>query len=89
MAGINIWQLLIIAVIVVLLFGTNKLRSLGSDLGASIKGFKKAIGDEDQNKTDKTENTTANKDADFEQKNIAEKKADSSEQSENKNKEQV
>lgn len=86
MAGINIWQLLIIAVIVVLLFGTNKLRSLGSDLGASIKGFKKAIGDEDQNKT---ENTTASKDADFEQKNIAEKKTDSSEQSENKNKEQV
>ncbi|MEG0280510.1 MAG: Sec-independent protein translocase subunit TatA [Morganella sp. (in: enterobacteria)] len=86
MAGINIWQLLIIAVIVVLLFGTNKLRSLGSDLGASIKGFKKAIGDEDQNKA---ENTTASKDADFEQKNIAEKKTDSSEPSENKNKEQV
>ncbi|MEM8346895.1 twin-arginine translocase TatA/TatE family subunit, partial [Morganella morganii] len=54
MAGINIWQLLIIAVIVVLLFGTNKLRTLGSDLGASIKGFKKAIGDEDQNKADTT-----------------------------------
>ncbi|OBU12131.1 Sec-independent protein translocase subunit TatA [Morganella psychrotolerans] len=86
MAGINIWQLLIIAVIVVLLFGTNKLRSLGSDLGASIKGFKKAIGDEDQNKA---ESTTASKDADFEQKNIAEKKTDSSEPSENKNKEQV
>ncbi|HCT9112918.1 TPA: Sec-independent protein translocase subunit TatA [Morganella morganii] len=86
MAGINIWQLLIIAVIVVLLFGTNKLRTLGSDLGASIKGFKKAIGDEDQNKAD---TTTAGKDADFEQKNIAEKKADSVEQPENKNKEQV
>lgn len=85
MAGINIWQLLIIAVIVVLLFGTNKLRTLGSDLGASIKGFKKAIGDDDQNKAD----TTAGKDADFEQKNIAEKKADSAEQPENKNKEQV
>lgn len=46
MGGISIWQLLIIAVIVVLLFGTNKLRSLGSDLGTSIKGFKKAMGDE-------------------------------------------
>lgn len=86
MAGINIWQLLIIAVIVVLLFGTNKLRTLGFDLGASIKGFKKAIGDEDQNKAD---TTTAGKDADFEQKNIAEKKADTAEQPENKNKEQV
>ncbi|VTR60601.1 Sec-independent protein translocase protein TatA [Serratia fonticola] len=42
MGGISIWQLLIIAVIVVLLFGTNKLRTLGSDLGASIKGFKKS-----------------------------------------------
>ena len=46
MGGISIWQLLIIAVIVVLLFGTNKLRTLGSDLGASVKGFKKAMGDE-------------------------------------------
>lgn len=42
MGGISIWQLLIIAVIVVLLFGTNKLRTLGSDLGASVKGFKKS-----------------------------------------------
>ena len=37
MGGISIWQLLIIAVIVVLLFGTKKLGSIGSDLGASIK----------------------------------------------------
>lgn len=47
MGGISIWQLLIIAVIVVLLFGTKKLGSIGSDLGASIKGFKKAISDDD------------------------------------------
>lgn len=47
MGGISIWQLLIIAVIVVLLFGTNKLRNLGSDLGSSIRGFKKAMSDED------------------------------------------
>ena len=47
MAGISIWQLAIIAVIVVLLFGTKKLGSLGSDLGASIRGFKKAMGEED------------------------------------------
>ena len=50
MGGISIWQLLIIAVIVVLLFGTNKLRNLGSDLGSSIRGFKKAMGDEDDKK---------------------------------------
>ncbi len=50
MGGISIWQLLIIAVIVVLLFGTNKLRNLGSDLGSSIRGFKKAMSDEDDKK---------------------------------------
>lgn len=46
MGGISIWQLLIIAVIVVLLFGTKKLRNLGGDLGSAVKGFKNAIGDE-------------------------------------------
>lgn len=46
MGGISIWQLLIVAVIVVLLFGTKKLRNLGGDLGSAIKGFKNAIGDE-------------------------------------------
>lgn len=45
MAGISIWQLVIIALIMVLLFGTKKLRGFGSDLGESIKGFKKAMGD--------------------------------------------
>ncbi len=48
MGGISIWQLLIIAVIVVLLFGTKKLGSIGSDLGASIKGFKKAMSDDER-----------------------------------------
>lgn len=41
-------QLLILIAVVVLLFGTKKLRSLGSDLGASIKGFKKAMNDDDK-----------------------------------------
>lgn len=44
-------KLLIIVAVIVLLFGTKKLRSLGSDLGASIKGFKKAMND-DQKETD-------------------------------------
>ncbi|MCX8641475.1 twin-arginine translocase TatA/TatE family subunit [Gilliamella sp. B3781] len=43
-------QLLILIAVVVLLFGTKKLRSLGSDLGASIKGFKKAMNDDDDKK---------------------------------------
>jgi sec-independent protein translocase protein TatA len=46
MGGISIWQLLIIAIIVVLLFGTKKLRNLGGDLGSAIKGFKNAVGDD-------------------------------------------
>jgi len=49
--GISIWQLLIILVIVLLLFGTKRLRNLGGDLGNAIKGFKKAMGDEEK-KTD-------------------------------------
>lgn len=46
MGGIHIGQLLVIAVIVVVLFGTKKLRGIGSDLGESIKGFKKAMSDD-------------------------------------------
>lgn len=48
MGGISIWQLLIVAVIVVLLFGTKKLRGLGSDLGSAVKGFKSAVSDEEK-----------------------------------------
>ena len=47
MGGIGIWQLVIIAVIVIVLFGTKKLRGIGGDLGGAIKGFKKAIKDEE------------------------------------------
>ncbi|MCX8682849.1 twin-arginine translocase TatA/TatE family subunit [Gilliamella sp. B2889] len=43
-------KLLIFVAVIVLLFGTKKLRSLGSDLGASIKGFKKAMNDDDDQK---------------------------------------
>lgn len=48
--GVSPWQLLILLVIVVLLFGTKRLRSLGSDLGNAVKGFKKSMGDEDYSK---------------------------------------
>ena len=47
MEGISIAKLLIIGALIVLLFGTNKLRSLGGDLGSAIKGFKKAMKDEE------------------------------------------
>ncbi|QJR80512.1 Sec-independent protein translocase subunit TatA [Alteromonas pelagimontana] len=47
MGGISIWQLLIVLVIVILLFGTKRLKSIGSDLGGAVKGFKKAVTDEE------------------------------------------
>ncbi|MFI3245678.1 MAG: Sec-independent protein translocase subunit TatA [Ferrimonas sp.] len=47
MGNFGVWQLLIVALIVVLLFGTKKLRGIGSDLGGAVKGFKKAISDEE------------------------------------------
>jgi sec-independent protein translocase protein TatA len=45
MGGISIWQLLIILVIVLLLFGTKRLKNIGSDLGGAVKGFRSAMGD--------------------------------------------
>lgn len=71
MGGISIWQLLIIAVIVVLLFGTNKLRGMGADLGASIKGFKKAMNDDE--KPASRDKDITGQDADFAAKTLAEK----------------
>jgi sec-independent protein translocase protein TatA len=50
LGGISIWQLAIVLLIVVLIFGTKRLKSIGSDLGSAIKGFKKAV-DADEDKT--------------------------------------
>ena len=46
----GVTELIIIAVIVLLLFGTTKLKSLGSDLGSAIKGFKSAMDEDEQPK---------------------------------------
>ncbi|MCI7352901.1 MAG: twin-arginine translocase TatA/TatE family subunit [[Actinobacillus] rossii] len=59
MGGISIYQLLIIVAIVVLLFGTKKLRTLGADLGESVKGFKKAMASDD-NKTGEVKSVEKN-----------------------------
>jgi len=57
--GISIWQLLIILAIVLVLFGTKRLKNIGSDLGGAIKGFKKAVTDgekkAEQQKLEQTE----------------------------------
>ena len=42
-ANISIWQLLIVLVIVIAIFGTKRLKTLGSDLGSAVKGFRSAV----------------------------------------------
>lgn len=55
--GISIWQLVIVLVIVLLLFGTKRLRGLGSDLGSAIKGFRSAVRDGENENDKKAENS--------------------------------
>ncbi|MEQ1636501.1 MAG: twin-arginine translocase TatA/TatE family subunit [Methylococcales bacterium] len=52
--GISVTKLLIILAIVIIFFGTKRLKNVGSDLGAAIKGFRSAIkdGEDDKNDTD-------------------------------------
>ncbi|MGB7801050.1 twin-arginine translocase subunit TatE [Buttiauxella sp.] len=67
MGEISITKLLVIGALIVLLFGTKKLRTLGGDLGAAIKGFKKAMNDDETvaksaNNTDATTDRITHKD---------------------------
>ena len=48
--GISFWQIIIILVVILVLFGGKKIRTMGSDLGEGLKGFKKALKDEDTDK---------------------------------------
>ena len=67
--GISIWQLLIVLLIVVLLFGTKKLKGIGTDLGGAVKGFKKAINDDSaQAKEEAEETISAEKSTETEEK---------------------
>lgn len=61
-ANIGPWQLLIILVIVLAIFGTKRLRSLGSDLGSAVKGFRSAMNEAEQTTEQIGDNS---KDADF------------------------
>lgn len=49
LSGIGLWQLLIVLAIVIMLFGTKRIRSLGSDLGGAFKGFRDAVKDGEKN----------------------------------------
>ena len=46
MGGIGIWQLVIVLLIVVMIFGTRRLKGLGSDVGEAIKGSRSSMGNE-------------------------------------------
>ncbi len=50
--GISVWQLLIILLIVLLLFGTKRLRSVGKDLGGAVKGFRDSVREPGQDETE-------------------------------------
>jgi sec-independent protein translocase protein TatA len=67
--GIGFRELLIILLIALVLFGAKKLKGVGSDLGAAVKGFKKAMsdGEDEQNKqlSDLTGSGSGTRDADF------------------------
>ena len=58
--GIGIWQLLIILLIVVMLFGTKKLRNLGSDLGGALRGFRTAMKEDEKEESEEESDETEN-----------------------------
>ena len=63
LGGISIWQLLIILAIIVMVFGTSRLRNMGSDLGSAIKGFRNSM-NKDEGDNDTTSTTAAREESD-------------------------
>ena len=57
--GISVWQLLIVLVIVLMIFGTKKFRNMGGDLGSAIKGFKKAVKEKEETSEGTPDEATA------------------------------
>tara|TARA_R110002049_G_scaffold70339_1_gene181735 strand:+ start:640 stop:855 length:216 start_codon:yes stop_codon:yes gene_type:complete len=55
MGSFSIWHWLIVLVVVLLIFGTKKLRNIGSDLGGAVKGFKEGMKENTTQLGDKTE----------------------------------
>ena len=69
--GISIWQLLIVLVIVLLLFGTKKLRNMGGDLGGAIKGFRSSMKEVKDGDTDSEEPLPADQQAEASEDDLA------------------
>ncbi len=81
LGGISIWQLLIVLVIIILLFGTKKLRNIGGDLGGALKSFKKAVNEDDASNANADANEqkklSDEQDAQFKDSDTTGSKADS------------
>ena len=60
MGGLSIWHWLIVLLVVALVFGTKKLRNIGSDLGAAVKGFKEGMRDDEPNQVRQVGQTIEN-----------------------------
>jgi sec-independent protein translocase protein TatA len=65
LGGISLWQLLIILLIVVLIFGTKRLKSIGSDLGGAVKGFRSSMQDGESEARKEQISDQSKEDADF------------------------
>ena len=74
LSNIGPWQLLIILVIVLAIFGTKKLRNLGSDLGGAVKGFRSAMNDAEKTKEQLCDDS--GEDADFDNTPVEETRKD-------------
>lgn len=75
LSGISWPQLLIVLVIVLAIFGTKRFRTLGSDLGNAVKGFRSAMSDAEEAK-DQLEEKEKEKDADFDNTPVEENRKD-------------
>jgi len=84
LGGISIWQLLIVLGIIILIFGTKKLRNIGGDLGGAVKGFKEAMnnpdGDDDKEGKDKDKAATAQASIEKKESDVIEGTAEKTEQ---------
>ncbi len=54
-SGISVWQLLIVLLIVILIFGTKRMKNIGADLGGAIKSFRKGMTEADKAKDELSE----------------------------------
>jgi len=73
LGGISLWQLLIVLLIVVLIFGTKRLKSIGSDLGGAVKGFRSSMQDGESGARKEQLADQRKEDADFPEKEVKEK----------------